>query len=241
MKNSVKKKNRIKRWFPAAVWLTAALCFLSGCSFSTTSNTTVALDETGKLTEEIIEELGDDDFTVEELQEYIDEQLAVYNRGKEEPAVTLQTCRVENGDIRLALRYASCDDYAAFNQIVCFQGTLKEAEDAGYTIDTMALLEPNGQKGDLEIIREREKEWKIFIVSEPINVKVPDKILYASDNVKVTGRLAATVKTVLNEEKTPAAESSGSEEEEAAPVLTREERLHPLSTVTERYAYIIYK
>ena len=145
MKNSVKKKSRIKRWFPAAVWLTAALCFLSGCSFSTTSNTTVALDETGKLTEEIIEELGDDDFTVEELQEYIDEQLAVYNRGKEEPAVTLQTCRVENGDIRLALRYASCDDYAAFNQIVCFQGTLKEAEDAGYTIDTMALLERHYQ------------------------------------------------------------------------------------------------
>ena len=49
---------------------------------------------------------------------------------------------------------------------------------------------------------------------------MPDKILYASDNVKVTGRLTATVKTVMNDTQA---------------------ETHPLATVADRFAYVIYK
>ena len=200
---------------------------LAGCSLpSNNTNTSVTVDENGALTEVIVEDQGDDTYTPEELQAFIEENLATYNQGQEQPPVTLENCKIENGSVRLTLHYASCTDYMNFNQVTCFLGTIKEAEDAGYSLER-TWLEPNGREGDEAIIREREKEWKIFIISEPINVRLPDKILYASDNVKVTGRLAATVETVM----------SNTETTEEAPQAT----VHPLATVAERFAYIIYK
>ena len=239
MKRMTAKLNKMIRLVPGLLLLAFLACLVSGCTLPTTRNTTVTIDETGKLTEEIVENQGESEYTADELQAYIEEALAAYNRGKETPAIILDSCRVENGSVRLGLAYANFEDYAAFNQVTCFQGTLKEAEDAGYSMD-MTWLEPNGQKGDLEIIRERLKEWKVMIVSEPINVKVPDKILYASDNVDITGRLTATVKTVLAEEE-PAAETASSEAAQDQQTVSRAERIHPLATVTERLAYIIYK
>ena len=206
--------------------LLCSIGMLSGCRLPTNAtNTSVTVDENGALTEVIVEDRGEKDYTEEELQAYINDAIALYNAADEDPKITLESGRVENGSVRLTLKYASCEDYAAFNQVTCFLGTLKEAEDAGYTLDR-SWLEPNGKEGDLDVIRERLKEWKVFIISEPIKVKVPDKILYASDNVKVTGRLSATVETVLNE---------GNVGEDGKSIL------HPLSTVAERFAYIIYK
>ncbi|MBR2562336.1 MAG: hypothetical protein IKE31_09375 [Eubacterium sp.] len=241
MKQVTAKQNRIIRLIPGLLLAAVLTCLVSGCTMPTTNNTTVTIDETGKLTEEIVESQEDSEFTAEELEAYVEEALAVYNRGKEAPAITLDSCRVENKNVRLILSYANYADYAAFNQVTCFQGTLKEAEDAGYSMD-MTWLEPNGQEGDLEIIRERLKEWKVMIVSEPINVKVPDKILYASENVDISGRLTATVKTVLVEDNQKAAkaeETASSEEGQKS--VNKAERIHPLATVMERLAYIIYK
>lgn len=194
---------------------------LSGCGMAVRSaSTSLSIDETGKLREEIVEPQGQDDFTAEELEGYIEQEIELYNRSRE-GAVKLNSCTVLNGEVKISLEYASFDDYAAFNQVTCFAGTLQEAEDAGYEVER-TWLEPGGTKGDMEIIRERFREWKVFIVSEEINVKVPDKILYASENVKITGRLTAVVQSVMNEEN-----------EETA--------IHPLATVADRFAYIIYK
>lgn len=214
--------------------LLIAMCSFAACSLPTNNtNTSLTIDENGALTEVIVEDQGDDNYTVEELQAFIEDNLALYNQGKEEPAVTLENCKVENGSVRLTLHYASCADYMNYNQVTCFMGTLKEAEEAGYSLDR-TWLEPNGREGDEAIIRERVKEWKIFIVSEPINVKVPDKILYASDNVKITGRLSATVETVMSNTETT---SESSESTETTPGGD----IHPLATVAERFAYVIYK
>ena len=214
-----------------------AACLLAGCSFpGGATRTTLSIDENGRLTEDIVEDLNGEDYTAEELQSFVESSLAAYNPSEEEK-IKLLSCRVENGSVKISLQYESVEDYAAYNQIICFQGTLKQAEDAGYSLDR-SWLEPNGSEGDPQIIREREKEWKVFIVSEPIHVKVPDKILYASENVRITGRLTATVETVMNEKPadTSAPEEDGSDE---TPVESPD--LHPLATVAERFAYVIYK
>ena len=214
-----------------------AACLLAGCSFpGGATRTTLSIDENGRLTEDIVEDLNGEDYTAEELQSFVESSLAAYNPAEEEK-IKLLSCRVENGSVKISLQYESVEDYAAYNQIICFQGTLKQAEDAGYSLDR-SWLEPNGSEGDPQIIREREKEWKVFIVSEPIHVKVPDKILYASENVRITGRLTATVETVMNEKPadTSAPEEDGSDE---TPVESPD--LHPLATVAERFAYVIYK
>ena len=217
-------------WGRITAAVLALVCLLSlglaGCASAVrSSSTSLSIDETGTIVEEIVEAQGSEKYSQEELTAFINAQLEQYNADKDEAAISLDSCLIESGTVKIRMTYNSCADYADFNQMVCFDGTLQEAEAAGYEIER-TWLDPEGAIGDKEIIRERDAEWKIFIVSEAIDVKVPDKILYASENVKITGRLTATVKTVMNE-----AEEEASEQTE----------VHPLATVADRFAYIIYK
>ena len=213
----------------------------SGCGMAVRSaSTALTVDETGKIREEIVEDKGPDNFTEEELKAFIEQETEAYNSGKDGTAVGLSSCTIQNNSVQISMEYASCADYAAFNQVTCFVGTLQEAEDAGYEVER-TWKDPDGLTGDMEIIRERFKEWKVCIVSEPITVKVPDKILYASDNVRITGRLTAVVETVMGKE---AADTSASPEGPAGQSGTGQEAqsaIHPLATVADRFAYIIYK
>ncbi|MCF0146557.1 MAG: hypothetical protein HUJ73_08220 [Eubacterium sp.] len=235
------------------ILLTAILLagLLSACSLAKNStNTSITVTETGAITENIIEDKTGD-FTAEELSAYVKEKVAAYNKGNEkDPTVEMESCTVDNGSVQLTMKYASCDDYAAFNNVVCFQGTLKEAEDAGYDVMNITWYEQNGAKGDEEVISGRIKEWKVFIISEPISLKLPDKILYTSENVKITGRLTAVVETVMNPsgetpKTTTVSSLQGSSQTDTdsgtgtavKPALTP----HPLATVAEQNAYVMYK
>lgn len=234
--------------------LTALLLVLvtgvAGCGMGVRSaSTSLTIDETGKLLEEIVESEGKEEFTAEELKSFIDSEIELYNRSRE-GAVKLNSCSVQNGEVKISMEYASSEDYAAFNQVTCFSGTLQEAEDAGYEVDR-DWIEPTGIRGDMQIIRERFKEWKVFIVSEEINVKVPDKILYVSDNVEVTGRLTALVESVMNSQEAEAGSASAAADNSTAQsagmqnagtqAAKAQTTVHPLATVADRFAYIIYK
>ena len=137
---------------------------LTGCDAARSTTTSLTIDENGRVTEEIVEKQGKEDYTQEELTAYIEQELELYNRGKE-GAIQLNSCTVLNGDVKISLSYASCADYAAFNQVTCFLGTLQEAEDAGYEVER-TWLDESGAAGDMALIRERFREWKVFIVSE---------------------------------------------------------------------------
>ena len=230
---SYNKKRQIRTAAVLLALLVVPVMVLGACGMAVrSSDTTLTIDETGRIREDIVEDQGTDSFTEEELTAYVEKEIELYN-SSEENAVKLNSCSVQNGDVKISLEYVSGDDYAAFNQVTFFVGTLQEAEDAGYEVER-TWLDTTGAAGDMEIIRERFKEWKVCIVSEPINIKVPDKILYASDNVRVTGRLSAVVQTVMND--TDAETGSASEQ-----TVKAKTTVHPLATVADRFAYIIYK
>ena len=135
-----------------AVLLLVTGMLFAGCGMGVRSaSTSLTIDETGKVLEEIVESQGNDDFTAEELKGFIDQEISRYNQNKE-GAVKLNTCSVQNGEVKISMEYASCEDYAAFNQVTCFAGTLQEAEDAGYEVER-TWLEPTGVRGDMQVIR----------------------------------------------------------------------------------------
>jgi len=227
-----------------AVLAAAGLFSMTACSLPNSSvNTTVSLDETGAITETIVE-AKEQDFTEEELETYIKSAIDTYNGGSE--MVALDSCEASSGSVKIVMNYASDEDYASFNQVPFFAGTIREAEDAGYDVLGQDFAEANGTPADMEIVEQRAKEWKVIVVSEDIIVRAPDKILYATDNVEITGRLTADVETVLDD----TAASSGTEEVTAdsgsaeSTSAETEENIDPaavFATYADRYAYIIYK
>ena len=74
----------------------------------------------------------------------------------------------------------------------CFLGTIADAKAAGYSFDRDFLNEKGKEAEDAKAtIEERAGEWKVLITEEPMRLRVPDKILYTSENMKTTGRMTA--------------------------------------------------
>lgn len=197
-------------------------CLFSGCTLpNSNENTTIAVDETGGLTETIIEAQNEDNYTESELKHYITESVQQYN-GEDGKAVQMESCSVKNGTVKIVMKYASCTDYAKYNGMDCFVGTISDGADAGYALDDVELLDADGNAADRSVIEERAGEWKLIVVSEPVYVRAPDKILYASSNVEVTGRLTAQVNSV---------EQDG----------TATEAVQDYASAADEFGYIIYK
>ena len=200
------------------VFLAAAMTF-SACSLPNSSNSTsVQVDEEGAVTETIIEE-KDGDYTEEELTDYIRQSVRRYDAG-DESKVSLDSCKISGNSVTIVMKYGSVEDYSGFNQVPCFLGTLKEAPEAGYDISQTWYDEKGSpaDASDTEQISERRSEWKIFIISEPVYVRVPDKILYTTGNVTVTGRMTANVDSVVSgktedQEKVSVSSASGEQVE----------------------------
>lgn len=190
------------------------MILLAGCGLSNRSDvSTLIADENGRLTCALVEPL-EDGFTQAELEDFIRAQIGDLD-------ITLGECSLRDDGLRIELTYESAEDYAAFNGTACFCGTVAEAKEAGYDF-APALIDENGEPADLETIEERAKEWKVLIFEEPMNVRVPDKVLYTTENLKVTGRLTADWK------EKPAATDS-------------EEPANRLAIDDFEIAYVIYK
>jgi hypothetical protein len=192
------RKIRGRRIAALALSLVIA-CSLSACGLSNQSDvTTLAADENGKLTHTIIESVGENG-TEKELTAYIKEQIGSTGDSASSSAagdsVSLQSCKVSGGKATIVMEYSSYQAYEDFNRTACFLGTISEAEKAGYDITGQTFYDENGTAaGNPEEITQRANEWKVLIFEEPMNVRVPDKILYTTSTMKVTGRLTASWK-----------------------------------------------
>ena len=260
-----------RRWLRLAVgFLVASAVFsLTGCSLpNSNENTTLSVNDTGAVTENIVEAKGSEEYTEDDLKQYIETAVSDYNTS-DEKAVKLESCSVDSSSVTIKLTYASMEDYSRFNHVTAFLGTLAEAEKAGYSMD-QSFLDRNGGPADAEVLSSRAKEWKVIILSEPVMVRLPDKILYATDNVSITGRLSATINPVLSEDGSNRAVRSDSSEKGTASLSDSSEgegvasssdqkvgndlvtnagnstqneskSISRFVTVSDRNAYIIYK
>lgn len=241
----------MRRRLFSVVLTMVCVCLLWGCG-SGGDNSMLTAEAGGSFTE-TIKEPKDGEFTLEELEQYINAQIDAYQGG----TVTLDSCKVNAQDVEIVMTYGSWKDYADFNQVVCFQGTVSEAETAGYDI-RQNWLDKSGKAAEQQTIAEREKEWNVLILGETVRVKLPGKILYTTDNVKITGRRTARIETVMADGSTPAAaagtEPETEEETESAvdsvsasgggaPDSAGESPsvINRYASVADRYAYIIYK
>ena len=199
----------MKKWRIAAGILVAA-SLLAGCEFSNRGSATeLQADEEGKLIQ-IIAEKQDKSLDVDDLEQYIEDQIGDFNQkasagssggsrssssksGSDgSGAVKLDSCRIKDGKLQIRITYDGYGSYAAFNGVKCFLGTIADAKAAGYSFDRDFLNEKGKEAEDAKAtIEERAGEWKVLITEETMRLRVPDKILYTSENMKTTGRMTA--------------------------------------------------
>ncbi len=170
-----KKKNirrvRAVALLPAAL---VSLFVLTGCG-ETYDRTTFVLKRDGSVEQYIVEE-AEDDVSIRELEEYAEDGIEAYHSAHPDTKIELRECDIRDGSVYMELEYPSAADYAAFNDVVCFDGTITEAAQAGYAVPDVLTL-PDGTAADLQtVLAGQEDGLRVLVLAEPCAVRLPGKL-----------------------------------------------------------------
>ena len=167
-----------------AIFLTVLLS-LTGCGgIEKAKESTVTVSDEGVVTEALIEEFLSEDYDEKELETSIRQMVDTYNTESGKDAVKIMKIQVKEGEATALLQYESDEVYREFNQVDFFTGTVGQAKEEGFTF-AETFQDTEGKEVALGIIPDSCTDQQLIIIREPLNVLVPGKILYVSNNMKI--------------------------------------------------------
>ena len=146
----------------------------------------------GSLTVKTEETFSEPYYSEDELREMISRSVAGYNQGS--GAVEAGELTVRKGSASLSMEYATAEDYAAFNGVELYYGTVSGANAAGY--DLSVLLGRPSVKDSASLLTSERLEgyenYPILVLTEPAVVRTASDILYYTENLTLNGSRKAT-------------------------------------------------
>ena len=187
--------------------LSAVLMFflLTGCGKTTVEMSNIAIQKNGSIEHTLIEDFSDS--SIDALQKTILEKAAAYNNANQsEDGIKVNSIEESDGKVKVVMEYPSAAAFDGFmNMDVVavdpalrapfFYGTVEEAFEQGFDLEvTLQSAENNdevlqGKSDFLEMGKNRliiyDNEMNL---GAPIQIDLPKKPLYISDNVTVAGK-----------------------------------------------------
>lgn len=163
---------------------------LAGCGSSSDSavtETTIEVKKDGSVIHTIVEAFAEDYYDLQELENMIQNACDSYNAGAGADSVTVSEIVQDEELLTVRMNYKDATAYAEFNQLALFAGTVKDAYNAGYDLDVTlySLQDDSDMIGKEDILGMGEKH--IVILREAVDVRVWNKVIYASGDVLRTG------------------------------------------------------
>ena len=203
----------------------------------TVDRTAVTVSKEGTVTETIIDQLNQDYYSADELSAMISETVSEYNGAHSADSITVTGQAIENGSINLQLTYQKPEDYADYNRLVFFNGSMLDAQVAGYDFDTEFCKVSGGTVEEPQSNSEAlsHKELRALIMDTSHAAVVPGKIRYISANAQLLGTYAAAVKD------TEQRETEAGLVLPSSAVYTPEESSAASEDAGQNFLYIIYE
>lgn len=233
------KKRRI-------LYLLLAICLLvSRCSKTPKDKSVNALviHKDHRIKSTIVESFDKEYYKEEELKTSIENQINEYNSQTGQESIQLESLKKKGKEIQLSMEYESAKDYASFNEVPLFEGTVEEAIAEGYDFSNtfQSIKKGKVQKQGLTSDEIKElSDHKVVIIKEYVQVEVPKNITAISGNMTLLNKKEAKViqnhKKVAEDltESDETKDESETEEADGVPIL------EPNQYVAS-YGYILYK
>ncbi|MDD2973242.1 MAG: hypothetical protein PHE02_14050 [Lachnospiraceae bacterium] len=174
----------------------ALTVLLAGCGnkVSKEDTTSVSVDKNGKVYSTVVDTLDKEYYDTDELHAMIIAEIESYNEKESSEKVTLDAADLTKEKSVVTMSYADADSYAAFNDMIFFQGTVAEAGEAGYDLDPGQLqsADIDGKEVDMEALLGAE-DTRVLILEEPIQVHTYGIIKAMSGNVTILNKKEAAV------------------------------------------------
>jgi len=149
------------------------------------TNTLLAKNN-GVIQTAIVEEFNKDYYNLNELSEFVTEEINTYNQASGVKNVILEDLELKGNKVILILSYTGMRHYAEFNQVMAayFNGGNKDIEIA--LPSTLINAKKETSENTADVIQ--NEKYKVLILDEPYEVIVDGKIQYYSDNAKNVGK-----------------------------------------------------
>ena len=166
---------------------------LTGCGASADSSS-LALSKKGVLTQTIVEEWDQEQYDKNELQQQIETDIQEYGQD-----IELNSIKVKDAAVTVKMTYHNLEAYTQYNQVTLFQGTVAQCQAKGYLLEG-EFKDMQGEDVSRTQVINIGDACTVLVFQEPVNVKVPGKILYYSSSLElVSGK---EVKASLEEGST---------------------------------------
>ncbi len=184
----------------AAAALLAAVTLLGGCSeveqllegetaWTPQEADAISIAADGSVTEIVQDTLEESYYDVDELESMITSEIAEYNSEHGEDTIRTERFENEGTSVTLELWYSSAEDYAEFNNVEFFSGSIIGAQIEGYLFDTTFYQVQDGTASDSAVSSSKvfqDMSVQVVIVQAPMEVHVEDgSVLYISTNAEM--------------------------------------------------------
>ncbi len=178
-----------------------AAMMLSGCGqeeevAKDANRDTVFIDKKGNISEFICSDFTADYYDEDELKDFINEKVDAYTDLYGQETVEVEKYGVENGVAKLTLKYYDPTDYAEFNGVTFFSGSVVEAQADGYKFSGDFVSVEEGVTGVAASGSEisTNEKLKCVIIGQETDVNVAGEIVYVSvGSVEVISKSEAHV------------------------------------------------
>lgn len=180
-------RSRVLPKIIVSLWLASIMLIMSACSLGgNTAQTKISISKDGRVSVSIVESFDKTYYDKDELQQQILTEVAGYNRAAGNGNVAVEKIEVEDGMATVVMTYAKAADYAAFNNSVFFVGSAKEAQEAGYELNTVlsGTKDENETIGMSDMFAMTDYQMLITDIGEP--VELAGKAAYISNNVNIS-------------------------------------------------------
>lgn len=185
--------------FPVICLAAAVILLLTGCSEIeqlmpqpgddwVPEQTALVVNRDGTITEILMERLDQDYYDGAELQQMVNASVQEYTSGHGAQSLTVDEMTIEERQITLQMTYAAGADYAAYNGMPFFSGSMLGAQMEGYLFCHTFRTVEEGVSTNRTVSGEEplsHKEYQVLVTDPSHMVKVPGKIRYVSDNADV--------------------------------------------------------
>ena len=172
-----------------AVPVVAAMLLLSACGKQekepwVPQQTALQIAKEGVVTETIIDSLDQDYYSSSELEKMVRSSVAEYAGTNGADSLQLTEYTSEGRNVRIVLTYGDDGDYAAFNSVPFYNGSMLGAQMEGFRFDTEFLkVGKDGTASGRRYPSEEpvsHKEYNVLICDREHVVEVPGDVVYVS-------------------------------------------------------------
>ena len=187
--------NKIKKITAAAAFVSVFALFVCGCGAKKPSDTQLSISKDGVITSSLAEHFDKEYYSLSELEDMAADEISYYNSEYSSPKINLLQSEVsEDGNVLLSISYNSYIDYAHFNQLTFYYGTVADAADKGFSV-AGDLVDSKGETISFDNVDDIS-DRHIIITGDKVTIAAPYNISYMTKGVVLKDKKEADLSGV---------------------------------------------